>query len=154
MDYGEVKEGWILEHSTREGQWLDTGLLLCSCTSCHFVLPSLGEWAAILGGFQPCCCCCCFDVSIVLCGSRPSNRKQYRKWLQCIVVIQKNYRAFYWRRRFLLLRRAALTSQRLLRGRRARQRCCLLLEERRRSREEEQEQERRRGEERRREMER
>ncbi|XP_056452163.1 unconventional myosin-X [Gadus chalcogrammus] len=73
-------------------------------------------------------------------------RKQYRKQLQCIVVIQKNYRAFFWRRRFLLLRQAALTFQRLVRGRRARRLCSLLLEERR-SREEEEE--RRRSEERR-----
>uniref|UniRef100_A0A8C5AKZ6 Myosin X n=1 Tax=Gadus morhua TaxID=8049 RepID=A0A8C5AKZ6_GADMO len=65
-------------------------------------------------------------------------RKQYRKQLQCIVVIQKNYRAFFWRRRFLLLRQAALTFQRLVRGRRARRLCSLLLEERR-SREEEEE---------------
>ncbi|KAJ3594569.1 hypothetical protein NHX12_003876 [Muraenolepis orangiensis] len=45
-------------------------------------------------------------------------KKRYKKQLQCIVVIQKNYRAFYQRRRFLLLRQAALTFQRLLRGRR------------------------------------
>ncbi|KAG7273321.1 LOW QUALITY PROTEIN: hypothetical protein CRUP_014431, partial [Coryphaenoides rupestris] len=74
------------------------------------------------------------------------TRKQYRRQLQSIVVIQKNYRAFYCRRRFLLLRQAALTFQRLLRGRRARQLCSLLLQERR-SREEQQEQERRRREE-------
>ncbi|CAL8325849.1 unnamed protein product, partial [Arctogadus glacialis] len=81
-------------------------------------------------------------------------RKQYRKQLQCIVVIQKNYRAFFWRRRFLLLRQAALTFQRLVRGRRARRLCSLLLEERRsreeeRRRSREEEEERRRSEERR-----
>uniref|UniRef100_A0A3P9Q8P5 Myosin X n=1 Tax=Poecilia reticulata TaxID=8081 RepID=A0A3P9Q8P5_POERE len=47
-------------------------------------------------------------------------RKQYRRLLQCIVVIQKNYRAFYWRRKFLLLRWAALTFQKRQRGRLAR----------------------------------
>uniref|UniRef100_A0A8C4ZP39 Myosin X n=1 Tax=Gadus morhua TaxID=8049 RepID=A0A8C4ZP39_GADMO len=71
-------------------------------------------------------------------------RKQYRKQLQCIVVIQKNYRAFFWRRRFLLLRQAALTFQRLVRGRRARRLCSLLLEERRSREEEEERRERQR----------
>uniref|UniRef100_A0A7N8XQ51 Myosin X n=1 Tax=Mastacembelus armatus TaxID=205130 RepID=A0A7N8XQ51_9TELE len=70
-------------------------------------------------------------------------RKQYRKLLQCIVVIQKNYRAFYWRRKFLLLRWAALTFQKRLRGQLARRAYSQLLEERRR-REEEEEMERRR----------
>ncbi|KAG9355880.1 hypothetical protein JZ751_000724 [Albula glossodonta] len=64
-------------------------------------------------------------------------RKQYRKLLKCIVVIQKNYRAFYWRRRFLLLRWAALTFQKRMRGRLARRLYCQLLEERRRREEEE-----------------
>uniref|UniRef100_UPI003AAE8E0E unconventional myosin-X isoform X1 n=1 Tax=Centroberyx gerrardi TaxID=166262 RepID=UPI003AAE8E0E len=64
-------------------------------------------------------------------------RKQYRKLLQCIVVIQKNYRAFYWRRKFLLLRWAALTFQRRLRGQLARRAYGQLLEERRRREEEE-----------------
>ncbi|KAJ8397366.1 hypothetical protein AAFF_G00439150 [Aldrovandia affinis] len=64
-------------------------------------------------------------------------RKQYRKFLQCIVVIQKNYRAFYWRRRFLHLRWAALTFQKCLRGRLARQLYCRLQAERRRREEEE-----------------
>uniref|UniRef100_A0A7N8X8S8 Myosin X n=1 Tax=Mastacembelus armatus TaxID=205130 RepID=A0A7N8X8S8_9TELE len=68
-------------------------------------------------------------------------RKQYRKLLQCIVVIQKNYRAFYWRRKFLLLRWAALTFQKRLRGQLARRAYSQLLEERRR-REEEEEMER------------
>lgn len=64
-------------------------------------------------------------------------RKQYRRLLQCIVVIQKNYRAFYWRRRFLLLRWAALTFQRRVRGQRARREVVLLREERKRRIEEE-----------------
>ncbi|XP_071348791.1 unconventional myosin-X [Trachinotus anak] len=64
-------------------------------------------------------------------------RKQYRKLLQCIVVIQKNYRAFYWRRKFLLLRWAALTFQKRLRGQLARRAFSQLLEERRRREEEE-----------------
>ncbi|KAG7218961.1 hypothetical protein INR49_005539 [Caranx melampygus] len=72
-------------------------------------------------------------------------RKQYRKLLQCIVVIQKNYRAFYWRRKFLLLRWAALTFQKRLRGQLARRAYGQLLEERRRrEREREEEEERRR----------
>uniref|UniRef100_A0A096M2U3 Myosin X n=1 Tax=Poecilia formosa TaxID=48698 RepID=A0A096M2U3_POEFO len=58
------------------------------------------------------------------------QRKQYRRLLQCIVVIQKNYRAFYWRRKFLLLRWAALTFQKRLRGRLARRAVGRLLEER------------------------
>uniref|UniRef100_A0A8C5GV94 Myosin X n=1 Tax=Gouania willdenowi TaxID=441366 RepID=A0A8C5GV94_GOUWI len=69
-------------------------------------------------------------------------RKQYRKHLQCIVVIQKNYRAFYWRRKFLLLRWAALTFQKHLRGRVARRAFSQLLEERRRKMEEEEKQRR------------
>lgn len=64
-------------------------------------------------------------------------RKQYRRLLQCIVVIQKNYRAFYWRRKFLLLRWAALTFQKRVRGQLARRAYGRLLEERRRTREEE-----------------
>ncbi|KAM6919105.1 unconventional myosin-X [Xenentodon cancila] len=64
-------------------------------------------------------------------------RKQYRKLLQCIVVIQKNYRAFYWRRKFLLLRWAALTFQKCLRGQLARRAYSQLLEERRKREEEE-----------------
>uniref|UniRef100_A0A3Q2WQP3 Myosin X n=1 Tax=Haplochromis burtoni TaxID=8153 RepID=A0A3Q2WQP3_HAPBU len=64
-------------------------------------------------------------------------RKQYKKLLRCIVVIQKNYRAFYWRRKFLLLRWAALTFQKCLRGQLARQTCSRMLEERRKKEEEE-----------------
>ncbi|MEQ2174949.1 hypothetical protein GOODEAATRI_013023 [Goodea atripinnis] len=64
-------------------------------------------------------------------------RRQYRKLLQCIVVIQKNYRAFYWRRKFLLLRWATLTFQKRLRGQLARRAFSRLLEERRKREEEE-----------------
>uniref|UniRef100_A0A8C2ZX11 Myosin X n=1 Tax=Cyclopterus lumpus TaxID=8103 RepID=A0A8C2ZX11_CYCLU len=83
-------------------------------------------------------------------------RKQYRKLLQCIVVIQKNYRAFRCRRRFLLVRWAALTFQKRVRGQLARRAYSQLLEERktreeeerkRRRREEEEERKRRRREE-------
>lgn len=57
------------------------------------------------------------------------------------MVIQKNYRAFYWRRKFLLLRWAALTFQKQARGQIARRAYGRLKEERRRL-EEEEEQER------------
>eukprot|EP00064_Thunnus_orientalis_P020257 superscaffoldBa00005473_g20391 len=63
-------------------------------------------------------------------------RKQYRKLLQCIVVIQKNYRAFYWRRKFLLLRWAALTFQKRVRGQLARREERQRLEAERLTREE------------------
>ncbi|XP_034077728.1 unconventional myosin-X-like [Gymnodraco acuticeps] len=43
-------------------------------------------------------------------------RKQYRKLLQCIVVIQKNYRAFYWRRSSCCFAGAALTFQKRVEG--------------------------------------
>lgn len=64
-------------------------------------------------------------------------RKRYRKVLQCIVVIQKNYRAFFWRRRFLHLRKAAITLQKQVRGKLARKIYSQLLEERQRKEEEE-----------------
>ncbi|KAK1172136.1 unconventional myosin-X-like [Acipenser oxyrinchus oxyrinchus] len=64
-------------------------------------------------------------------------RQQYRKVLQCIVVIQKNYRAFFWRRRFLHLRKAAVTLQKQVRGKLARKIYSQLLEERQRKEEEE-----------------
>uniref|UniRef100_A0A3Q4HUX6 Myosin X n=1 Tax=Neolamprologus brichardi TaxID=32507 RepID=A0A3Q4HUX6_NEOBR len=64
-------------------------------------------------------------------------RKQYKKLLRCIVVIQKNYRAFYWRRKFLLVRWAALTFQKCLRGQLARRTYSRMLEERRKKEEEE-----------------
>lgn len=59
--------------------------------------------------------------------------------LRCVVVIQKNFRAFYWRRKFLLLRWAALTFQKQARGQRARRACSRLREDRRRRLEEEEE---------------
>lgn len=71
------------------------------------------------------------------CSFLCTRRKQYRKLLQCIVVIQKNYRAFYWRRKFLLLRWAALTFQKRLRGQLARRAFGQLLEDKRRQEEEE-----------------
>ncbi|RXM27892.1 Unconventional myosin-X [Acipenser ruthenus] len=67
-------------------------------------------------------------------------RKQYRKVLQCIVVIQKNYRTFFWRRRFLHLRKAAVTLQKQVRGKLARKIYSQLLEERQRKEEEEEKQ--------------
>ncbi|XP_075682880.1 unconventional myosin-X [Rhinoderma darwinii] len=76
-------------------------------------------------------------------------RKQYRKVLHYIVVIQKNYRAFLWRTKFLCLKKAAVTFQKQLRGQIARRTYRELREqkqkeEERRRREEE---ERRRKEE-------
>ncbi|XP_075069014.1 unconventional myosin-X [Mixophyes fleayi] len=77
-------------------------------------------------------------------------RKQYRKVLHCVVVIQKNYRAFLWRTKFLRLKKAALTFQRQLRGQLAR-RIYKQLQEQKRKEEEErrkrEEEERRRKEE-------
>lgn len=64
-------------------------------------------------------------------------RRQY-KWLQqCVLVIQKNWRAFFWRRRYLMLRWASITLQKRVRGQRARQLYTQLLEERKRRIEEE-----------------
>ncbi|XP_076837392.1 unconventional myosin-X [Brachyhypopomus gauderio] len=67
-------------------------------------------------------------------------RRQYRQVLQGVVVIQKNWRARFWRRRFLMLRWASVTLQKRVRGQRARQLYARLLEERRRREEEEQRQ--------------
>uniref|UniRef100_A0A8C1NDL4 Myosin X n=1 Tax=Cyprinus carpio TaxID=7962 RepID=A0A8C1NDL4_CYPCA len=64
-------------------------------------------------------------------------RRQYRQLLQCIVVIQKNYRALYWRRRFQMMRWATITLQKRLRGQRARRLYIHLLEEKRKREEEE-----------------
>uniref|UniRef100_A0A672NIM5 Myosin X n=1 Tax=Sinocyclocheilus grahami TaxID=75366 RepID=A0A672NIM5_SINGR len=64
-------------------------------------------------------------------------RRQYRRLLQCIVVIQKNYRALYWRRRFQMMRWATITLQKRLRGQRARLLYIHLLEEKRKREEEE-----------------
>uniref|UniRef100_A0A8C5W684 Myosin X n=1 Tax=Leptobrachium leishanense TaxID=445787 RepID=A0A8C5W684_9ANUR len=78
-------------------------------------------------------------------------RKQYRKVLHCVVVIQKNYRAFLWRTKFLRLKQATLTFQRHLRGQLARRIYRQLLELKRREEEErrkrEQEEKRRKREE-------
>ncbi|KAM5158485.1 unconventional myosin-X [Mantella aurantiaca] len=77
-------------------------------------------------------------------------RKQYRKVLHCIVVIQKNYRAFLWRTKFLHLKKAALTFQKQLRGQLARRLYKQLREQKRKEEEEKkrrEEEERRRREE-------
>ncbi len=75
--------------------------------------------------------CCCLSVPSA------GYRRQYRRLLQCIVVIQKNYRALYWRRRFQMTRWATITLQKRLRGQRARRLCIQLLEEKRKREEEE-----------------
>ncbi|XP_053507195.1 unconventional myosin-X [Ictalurus furcatus] len=64
-------------------------------------------------------------------------RRQYKWLLQCVLVIQKNWRAFFWRRRYLMLRWASITLQKRVRGQRARQLYTQLLEERKRRIEEE-----------------
>ncbi|XP_040209468.1 unconventional myosin-X-like isoform X2 [Rana temporaria] len=74
-------------------------------------------------------------------------RKQYRKVLHCIVVIQKNYRAFLWRTKFLRLKKAALTFQKQMRGQLARRLYKQLREQKRK---EEEDKKRRKEEERRR----
>uniref|UniRef100_F7GBE2 Myosin X n=1 Tax=Monodelphis domestica TaxID=13616 RepID=F7GBE2_MONDO len=75
-------------------------------------------------------------------------RKQYRKVLYHIVIIQKNYRAFLMRRRFLGLKKAAVVLQKQLRGQIARRVYRQMLEEKRNQEEkrkkEEQERERER----------
>ncbi|XP_074135201.1 unconventional myosin-X [Sminthopsis crassicaudata] len=58
-------------------------------------------------------------------------RKQYRKVLYYIVIIQKNYRAFLMRRRFLCLKKAAVVFQKQLRGQIARRVYRQMLEEKR-----------------------
>ncbi|KAM3928507.1 unconventional myosin-X [Leptodactylus fuscus] len=77
-------------------------------------------------------------------------RKQYRKVLHCIVVIQKNYRAFLWRTKFLRLKKAAVTFQKQLRGQIARRTYRQLREQKQKEEEERrrrEEEERRRKEE-------
>ncbi|XP_037131464.1 unconventional myosin-X [Syngnathus acus] len=77
-------------------------------------------------------------------------RKRYRRLVRCVLLIQKNYRAFYWRRKFLLLRCAALTLQTRLRGHMARRLVRRMLDEsqaRKREQEEQEERERQRLEE-------
>ncbi|XP_063154832.1 unconventional myosin-X [Candoia aspera] len=63
-------------------------------------------------------------------------RKHYKKVLYYVVIIQKNYRAFYLRRRYLLLKKAAITFQKQLRGQIARHIYRQLLEERKQQEEE------------------
>ncbi|KAM4706262.1 unconventional myosin-X isoform 2-T2 [Rhinophrynus dorsalis] len=63
-------------------------------------------------------------------------RKQYRKILHCVVIIQKNYRAFLWRTKFLRLKKAAVTFQRQLRGQIARRLYRQLREQKQREEEE------------------
>nr|XP_014342427.1 PREDICTED: unconventional myosin-X [Latimeria chalumnae] len=76
------------------------------------------------------------------------TRKHYKKVLECVKVIQKNYRAFFWRKRFLYLRKAAITVQKQLRGQLARRAYKLLLEQKHREEEEEKERKRKEEEER------
>uniref|UniRef100_A0AAR2IY67 Myosin X n=1 Tax=Pygocentrus nattereri TaxID=42514 RepID=A0AAR2IY67_PYGNA len=64
-------------------------------------------------------------------------RRQYRRLLQCVVVIQKNWRALFWRRRFQMLRWASVTLQKRIRGQRARQLYSQLLQEKKKREEEE-----------------
>ncbi|KAH0617998.1 hypothetical protein JD844_016889 [Phrynosoma platyrhinos] len=63
-------------------------------------------------------------------------RKHYRKVLHYVVIIQKNYRALYFRRRYLLLKKAAITFQKQLRGQIARRIYKQLLEQKRQQEEE------------------
>uniref|UniRef100_H3B046 Myosin X n=1 Tax=Latimeria chalumnae TaxID=7897 RepID=H3B046_LATCH len=70
-----------------------------------------------------------------------TRKKHYKKVLECVKVIQKNYRAFFWRKRFLYLRKAAITVQKQLRGQLARRAYKLLLEQKHREEEERQRQE-------------
>uniref|UniRef100_A0A8K9XB60 Uncharacterized protein n=1 Tax=Oncorhynchus mykiss TaxID=8022 RepID=A0A8K9XB60_ONCMY len=81
-------------------------------------------------------------------------RKHYKRVLTSTIIIQKNYRAHFWRRVFLRLRAAAVLLQKHQRGRLARGLYRQLSEEKRRReeeerrrREEEKEEERRRREE-------
>ncbi|XP_021402400.1 unconventional myosin-X [Lonchura striata] len=77
-------------------------------------------------------------------------RKQYRKVLYYVVVIQKNYRAFSGRKKFLCLKKAATVLQKQRRGQLARRLYRERLEEKRRQeeerRKEEEERERQRQE--------
>nr|XP_061794958.1 unconventional myosin-X-like [Nerophis lumbriciformis] len=78
-------------------------------------------------------------------------RKQYRRLVRCVLLIQKNFRAFYWRRKFLLLRQATLTLQTRLRAVMARRLVARMLdqkkEEQRRKQREEEEERRKKAEE-------
>uniref|UniRef100_A0A4W3IDA8 Myosin X n=1 Tax=Callorhinchus milii TaxID=7868 RepID=A0A4W3IDA8_CALMI len=63
-------------------------------------------------------------------------RKQYKKVLNHIVVIQKNYRAFFWRRKFQCLQISAIALQKHRRGQLARRIYKQMLEDKRRVEEE------------------
>ncbi|XP_036395889.1 unconventional myosin-X-like [Megalops cyprinoides] len=76
-------------------------------------------------------------------------RKHYKKVLASTVIIQKNYRAHFWRRAFLRMRSAALVLQKHRRGQLARGLYRQMCEEKRK-REEEEERKRREEEERKR----
>ncbi|XP_051871794.1 unconventional myosin-X [Pristis pectinata] len=63
-------------------------------------------------------------------------RKQYKKIRDMIVVIQKNYRAFFWRKKFQLVRTATITLQAHRRGQLARRQYKQIMENKRRKEEE------------------
>ncbi|KAM4698021.1 unconventional myosin-X-like [Rhinophrynus dorsalis] len=65
------------------------------------------------------------------------TRKHYKHVCLCVVTIQKNYRAHFWRSIFLRLRRSALQFQKHWRGITARRLYQQMLEEERKRREEE-----------------
>lgn len=75
-------------------------------------------------------------VSLEICFFFSPPRKQYRKVLYYVVVIQKNYRAFRGRKKFLCLKKAALVLQKQRRGQLARRLYRERLEEKRRQEEE------------------
>ncbi|KAM4627006.1 unconventional myosin-X-like [Discoglossus pictus] len=77
-------------------------------------------------------------------------RKYYKQVRLCVVTIQKNYRAHYWRATFLRLRQSALQFQKHWRGRTARRIYQQMLEEERKRREEEERKRKEEEEERRR----
>ncbi|XP_067914530.1 unconventional myosin-X [Heterodontus francisci] len=63
-------------------------------------------------------------------------RKQYRKVLAMVVIIQKNYRAFFWRKRFHRVRKSTIILQTHRRGQLARRHYKQLLEHKRQEEEE------------------
>lgn len=77
------------------------------------------------------------EVQSCTCFLFAACRRQYKRLLQSVLVIQKNWRALFWRRRFLMLRWASITLQKRVRGQRARQLYAQMLEERKRRMEEE-----------------
>lgn len=78
-----------------------------------------------------------FYCSFVSCAPCSHFRKNYRKVLNSIVKIQKNYRAHLYRRRFLRQRSATLVLQKHRRGQVARGVCRKLREEKKKREEEE-----------------